>query len=50
MVVDAVVIDNDDSEFHRALIYLSMAALTTAVFSALRGSIFTLCIARFKVR
>jgi hypothetical protein len=50
MVVDSVAIDQSDEEFRQSLLYLGLAALTNAVFTSLRGTLFSFAIARFKLR
>ena len=50
MVVDSVAIDNNQGEFRRSLGYLGGAAAVCAVFTALRGMLFSFAIARLKVR
>ncbi len=48
-VVDTV-IDKDTVAFHNSLIFLGVSAFLTSVFSGMRGGLFSICIARLKIR
>ena len=49
-LVDAVAIDNDPDAFRRYSLLLLVAALCTGIFAGLRGSIFTVQMARLNAR
>ena len=45
-----MIIEGDTDSFNMQLLYLILAALANAVFSSLRGMLFSFAIARFKLR
>eukprot|EP00736_Rhodelphis_marinus_P003090 Rmarinus@m.2337 len=49
-VVDYVAIEDDYAKFKQSLLLLVVVAFTQALFSGLRGALFTLCTARLQVR
>ena len=48
-VIDSVVIVGDTDSFQTQLLYLILSALASAIFSSLRGMLFSFAIARFKL-
>lgn len=49
-IVDAAAIENDEAMFVHNIRLLFVSAFFTAIFTALRGGLFTLCCARLNVR